>query len=53
MFSLRIVNVDSYQNTPTKGHDICYSEFRGCEIYKVPIIRIFGITPAGDVLLLF
>ncbi|KFM81195.1 DNA polymerase zeta catalytic subunit, partial [Stegodyphus mimosarum] len=48
MFSLRIVTVDSYQAFPVRGYDICYSDFRGSEIYKVPVIRVFGVTPAGQ-----
>lgn len=47
MFSLRIVTVDSYQSIPIKDYDCFYSEFRSSETYKVPIIRIFGVTPAG------
>ncbi|XP_023211025.1 DNA polymerase zeta catalytic subunit-like [Centruroides sculpturatus] len=47
MFSLRIVTVDHYLSTPLEGLDVSYSDFRGCEIKHVPVIRIFGTTPKG------
>ncbi|XP_015910939.2 uncharacterized protein [Parasteatoda tepidariorum] len=48
MLSLRILTVDSYQCSPVKEYDVCYSDFRGSEIYKVPVIRVVGNTPAGQ-----
>lgn len=48
MFSLRIVTVDYYQSSPLPGFDVSYSDFRGCEVKQVPVIRIFGTTPKGQ-----
>lgn len=47
-FSLRIVDVEYYLERPVKNLDTCYSEFRQRDIYKVPVIRIFGSTPKGQ-----
>ncbi|XP_072748534.1 DNA polymerase zeta catalytic subunit [Anoplolepis gracilipes] len=47
MFSITLVNIDSYQATPIPEVDVTFSEFRGSEIRKVPIIRIFGSTLTG------
>lgn len=48
MFSVRVVNADSYQATPLPQLDPTYSEFRGAEIKHVPVIRVFGTTPTGS-----
>ncbi|KAG8190208.1 hypothetical protein JTE90_011929 [Oedothorax gibbosus] len=48
MFSLRLLTVDHYMSTPIKDLDCLYSEFRSSEIHKVPVVRIFGVTPAGQ-----
>lgn len=48
MFSITVVNVDSYQASPISGLDAIFSEFRGSDIKKVPIIRIFGSTATGN-----
>ncbi|KAB7506184.1 hypothetical protein Anas_02875, partial [Armadillidium nasatum] len=48
MFSLRIVAIDHYQSAPVPTLDPCYSSFRGSQILKVPVFRIFGSTPAGQ-----
>ncbi|XP_047479044.1 mucin-4-like [Penaeus chinensis] len=48
MFSLRIVTVDHYQGTPVNGLDPQYSTFRGAPVKRVPVLRIFGATPAGQ-----
>ncbi|GFY60238.1 DNA polymerase zeta catalytic subunit, partial [Trichonephila inaurata madagascariensis] len=48
MFSFRITKTEFSQHSPIKGYDVCYSDFRGCEIYKVPILSIYGTTPAGQ-----
>ncbi|CAL1675382.1 unnamed protein product [Lasius platythorax] len=47
MFSITLVNIDSYQAPPIPELDMTFSEFRGSEIRKVPIIRIFGSTVTG------
>ena len=47
-FSIRIVDIDSYQSPPLAGLDVCYSDFSGEPIKSVPVIRVFGSTPAGQ-----
>lgn len=51
MFAVRIVTADYYLASPIKGLDVCYSEFRESEVKKVPVVRIFGATPAGLLLI--
>ncbi|TNN85427.1 DNA polymerase zeta catalytic subunit [Liparis tanakae] len=46
MFAVRIVTADFYLATPIKDLDVCYSEFRESGVKKVPVVRIFGATPA-------
>lgn len=48
LFSCRIVKIDFYMTAPIKDLDICYSQFRSSAVQKVPIIRIFGSTSAGQ-----
>uniref|UniRef100_A0A3Q3BAC6 REV3 like, DNA directed polymerase zeta catalytic subunit n=1 Tax=Kryptolebias marmoratus TaxID=37003 RepID=A0A3Q3BAC6_KRYMA len=48
MFAVRIVTADYYLGSPVKGLDVCYSEFRESDVRKVPVVRIFGATPAGQ-----
>lgn len=48
MFSLRVVTTDHYLQRPSDDFDLTYSDFRLTAIYKVPIFRIFGVTPAGQ-----
>ena len=47
MFSVRIVTTDHYVAPPLRGLDVCYSDYRDAEVYKVPVVRVFGATPAG------
>ena len=47
MFSVRVLDVDDYQGVPIHSFDSTYSTFRGAPCRKVPVIRIFGATPAG------
>ncbi|XP_024028845.1 DNA polymerase zeta catalytic subunit isoform X2 [Morus notabilis] len=47
-FSLRIVAVDHYMAAPIPGLDISYSSFHGGKVNEVPVIRIYGSTPAGQ-----
>ncbi|TKS75801.1 DNA polymerase zeta catalytic subunit [Collichthys lucidus] len=46
MFAVRIVTADFYLASPIKDLDVCYSEFRESDVKKVPVVRIFGATPA-------
>ncbi|XP_043488413.1 DNA polymerase zeta catalytic subunit isoform X1 [Polistes fuscatus] len=48
MFSVRILTIDSYQTNPISDLDPTFSEFRGNEIKRVPVIRIFGPTSTGE-----
>ncbi|XP_072356139.1 DNA polymerase zeta catalytic subunit [Scyliorhinus torazame] len=48
MFAVRIVTADYYMSSPVKGLDVCFSEFRESEVSRVPVVRIFGPTPAGQ-----
>ncbi|KAL6485419.1 hypothetical protein MHYP_G00048110 [Metynnis hypsauchen] len=48
MFSVRIVCADYYMAGPLAGLDVCYSDFRDSEVKRVPVVRIFGSTPAGQ-----
>lgn len=53
MFAVRIVTADYYLASPIKELDVCYSEFRESDVKKVPVVRIFGATPAGKSSLVF
>lgn len=48
MISQRIVNVEYYMAPPVKEFDNLYSEFRSSGVKKVPVLRIFGSTSAGE-----
>ncbi|KAM4693357.1 LOW QUALITY PROTEIN: DNA polymerase zeta catalytic subunit [Discoglossus pictus] len=48
MFSLRLVTADYYLAAPIPGLDVTRSHFRDCPVRKVPVVRVFGATPAGQ-----
>uniref|UniRef100_A0A2P2IQ32 DNA polymerase zeta catalytic subunit n=1 Tax=Rhizophora mucronata TaxID=61149 RepID=A0A2P2IQ32_RHIMU len=48
IFSVRIVSIDHYMAPPIPGVDICYSSFQGGKVNEVPVIRVYGSTPAGQ-----
>ncbi|KAH8413614.1 hypothetical protein KR222_002011 [Zaprionus bogoriensis] len=48
IYSLRLVIADFYMEKPVFGLDPCYSELRGKEIKRVPIVRIFGANANGQ-----
>ncbi|CAL1407382.1 unnamed protein product [Linum trigynum] len=48
VFSVRIVSIDYYMSSPLPGVDICYSSFQGGKVNEVPVIRVYGSTPAGQ-----
>lgn len=47
MFSVRIVTADYYMASPLQGLDTCQSPLTQAPVKKVPVVRIFGATPAG------
>ena len=49
-FSLRIVSVDSHMTKPAQGLDSVRMEMSDAPLQKAPIIRIFGATPAGNLM---
>nr|XP_045011163.1 DNA polymerase zeta catalytic subunit isoform X2 [Jaculus jaculus] len=48
MFSVRIVTADYYMASPLQGLDICQSPLSQLPVKKVPVVRVFGATPAGQ-----
>jgi hypothetical protein len=51
MFSIKIFTVNYYLCNPVPELDHTYSEFKCAEIKQVPIIRIFGSTPEGYIII--
>ena len=45
---LRIVDLDYHMVRPVPGLDVCYSALAGETVALVPVVRIFGATPAGQ-----
>lgn len=48
LLSVRIVSMDYYLSKPVQDLDVTYSTFRSSSIKKVPVIRVFGSTLAGQ-----
>uniref|UniRef100_A0A6P4FM18 DNA polymerase zeta catalytic subunit n=2 Tax=Drosophila rhopaloa TaxID=1041015 RepID=A0A6P4FM18_DRORH len=48
VYSVRLVIADFYLEKPQFGLDPCYSELRGKEIKRVPVIRVFGGNSSGQ-----
>ena len=48
LLSVRIVSMDYYSTKPVQDLDVTYSNFRSSSIKKVPVIRVFGSTLAGQ-----
>jgi hypothetical protein len=48
LLSVRIVSMDYYLSKPVHELDVAYSNFRSSSIKKVPVIRVFGSTLAGQ-----
>lgn len=48
MLCVRIVSIDYYLTQPVPGLDVCFSHLEGSAVERVPVIRIFGSTPAGQ-----
>ncbi|GIM05746.1 hypothetical protein Vretimale_10221, partial [Volvox reticuliferus] len=47
-FTIRIVSIDYYMAPPIPHIDYCFSSLDGTTVDLVPVIRIFGTTPAGQ-----
>ena len=47
-FVVRIVDLDYQMVRPVPGLDVCYSSLAGEAVDRVPVVRIFGATPAGQ-----
>ena len=52
LISVRLVTMDYYLSSPSTDtrnqFDPIYSMFRSAPIKKVPVLRVFGSTPAGQ-----
>ncbi|XP_053566840.1 DNA polymerase zeta catalytic subunit [Bombina bombina] len=48
MFSLRLVTADYYLAAPLPGLDVTRSHFRDSPVRRIPVVRVFGATPAGQ-----
>ncbi len=48
MFSVRIVTTDHYVAPPLPGLDLTHSDFRDAPVQQVPVVRVYGATPAGE-----
>lgn len=46
--ALRIVDIQHAQAKPLPGLDPCFSPLTGEALELVPVIRIYGATPAGQ-----
>lgn len=47
-FSMRLVEVEPLTSKPIPGLDEVWSSLEGRAITKVPILRLYGTTPAGQ-----
>lgn len=47
-FALRLVSIDYYLAKPAPKVDVSYAPLEGTSIEQVPVVRIFGSTPAGQ-----
>ncbi|XP_066381710.1 probable E3 ubiquitin-protein ligase BAH1-like 1 [Miscanthus floridulus] len=48
VLSVRIVSLDYYMAPPLPGFGFSRSPFHGEEVEEVPVVRIYGSTPAGQ-----
>ncbi|KJE92975.1 DNA polymerase zeta catalytic subunit [Capsaspora owczarzaki ATCC 30864] len=47
-FSMRIVDADSYMTAPVPSLDVMRTDHDGSSCHRVPVIRLYGSTPAGQ-----
>ena len=47
-FLVRVVALDYYMAPPVAGLDACFSSLEGAPVERVPVVRVFGATPAGQ-----
>ena len=47
-FSIRIVETDHYMAAADSHYDQTYFQFRSRAALQVPVLRIYGVTPAGQ-----
>ena len=47
-FVMRIVSLEHYMAAPLPGMDVCWSELGGTAVQQVPVVRVYGSTPAGQ-----
>ena len=48
LISVRLVVMDHYIASPIHSLDSLISDFKGTPVRKVPVLRVFGSTPAGQ-----
>ncbi|KYO24730.1 DNA polymerase zeta catalytic subunit isoform A [Alligator mississippiensis] len=48
MFSVRLVTADYYMGSPLPGLDPCQPRCPQAPARRVPVVRVFGATPAGQ-----
>jgi hypothetical protein len=51
-FLIRLVDIDHGMVQPLPGFDACFSPLNGEAVKLMPVIRIYGATPAGQKTLL-
>jgi DNA polymerase zeta len=47
-FSMRLIEVEPCTSAPLHGFDETWSSLEGRPIHKVPLLRLYGTTPAGQ-----
>lgn len=47
-FSCRVVSIDYHLMPPIKDLDVCFSSLSSSAVRRVPVVTIFGATPAGQ-----